>query len=244
MQELKIFENQDFGQVRTVTEDNKIYFCGSDVAKALGYVNPNKAIKDHCKGVTKRDTPTYGGIQEMSFIPEGDIYRLIVRSKLPSAEKFEKWVFDEVLPSIRQTGTYNRPMTQTELIAAQAQILVEMERKVNDTSDKLDRALDVIAKPVVSDSWRDSTNRIINSICKDNNLSYSSFRRTLYTELEQIAKCDLNARKRNLHTRLKASGSTSEQCRAVTKIDVIARDDKLRLIFDGIVKRHQVSYVR
>lgn len=101
-----IFSNEDFGQVRTIEVDGKVLFCGSDVAKALGYSNPQKAIRDHCKGVNELFTPTNGGEQKIKFIPEGDIYRLIIRSKLPSAERFETWVFDEVLPSIRKTGKY------------------------------------------------------------------------------------------------------------------------------------------
>lgn len=88
-----------------------MYFAGSDVAKALGYAIPHKAVQTHCKGVTKRDTPTSSGVQQMSYINEGDLYRLIMKSKLPSAEKFESWVMDEVLPSIRKTGSYNKPMT-------------------------------------------------------------------------------------------------------------------------------------
>ncbi len=103
---LRIFENEEFGKVRTIEENDKILFCGSDVARALGYINSRKALSDHCKGVTKRDTPTNGGMQEMSFIFEGDVYRLIAHSKLPNAEKFENWVFDEVLPSIRKHGIY------------------------------------------------------------------------------------------------------------------------------------------
>lgn len=111
MNELKIFENQKFGQVRTINEDGKILFCGSDVAKALGYAIPSKAVNTHCKGVSKMEVPTNGGKQEMLFIPEGDLYRLITNSKLPSAEEFESWVFDEVLPSIRKHGAYITPET-------------------------------------------------------------------------------------------------------------------------------------
>lgn len=103
---LKVFENSEFGQVRTIFEDGKVLFCGSDVARALGYSNTRDAISKHCKGVVKRDTLTNGGEQETSFIPEGDVYRLIIRSKLPSAQRFERWVFDEVLPTLRQTGSY------------------------------------------------------------------------------------------------------------------------------------------
>lgn len=106
MSEIKTFRNSLFGEVRTVKENNTVLFCGSDVAKALGYANPSKALSDHCKGVTKRYIPTASGEQQMSFIPESDVYRLIVRSKLPAAEKFERWIFEEVLPSIRKHGGY------------------------------------------------------------------------------------------------------------------------------------------
>lgn len=105
--EVTIFSNEEFGNVRTLQEGDKILFCGSDVARALGYSNPSKALNDHCKGVTKRYTPTGGGQQQLSYIYEGDIYRLVARSKLPTAERFEEWVFDEVLPTIRKTGGYN-----------------------------------------------------------------------------------------------------------------------------------------
>jgi len=106
MNKLQIFNNDQFGQIRTIEENNKVLFCGSDIANALGYVIPSKAVNAHCKGVSKMEVPTPGGIQEMLFISEGDVYRLITRSKLPTAEKFESWVFDEVLPTIRKTGGY------------------------------------------------------------------------------------------------------------------------------------------
>lgn len=111
MNNLKIFENTEFGQVRTIEENGNILFCGSDVAKALGYVIPSKAVNTHCKGVSKMEVPTNGGNQEMLFITEGDLYRLIVKSELPSAEKFERWVFDGILPSIRKHGAYMTPET-------------------------------------------------------------------------------------------------------------------------------------
>lgn len=104
--ELEIFKNEEFGEIRTLIVDDKPYFCASDVAKALGYTNPNKAVNDHCRAITKRSTPISGKIQAINFIPEGDVYRLIMKSKLPSAEKFETWVMDEVLPTIRKTGGY------------------------------------------------------------------------------------------------------------------------------------------
>lgn len=116
MNDLQIFDNPKFGKIRTLTEDGKTLFCGSDVAKALGYKNPSKALSDHCKGVTKRYTPTTSGQQEMNFIPEGDIYRLAAKSELPGADEFEHWIFDEVLPSIRKHGAYMTPDTIEKIL--------------------------------------------------------------------------------------------------------------------------------
>ena len=103
---MEIFRNSEFGSIRVIEEDGKYLFCGSDVAKALGYSNPRKAVRDHARGGTKRSIPTASGDQTMTFLPEGDVYRLIVHSRLPGAERFEKWVFDEVLPAIHRHGGY------------------------------------------------------------------------------------------------------------------------------------------
>ena len=131
MNELQIFNSGEFGEIRTIEIDGKPYFVGTDVAKALGYSNPRKAILDHCKGVTKRDTPTSSGIQSMSYINEGDLYRLIMKSKLPSAEKFESWVMDEVLSTIRKTGSYQKPLTTVEQIQVIATGFLDHEERLN-----------------------------------------------------------------------------------------------------------------
>ncbi|MFQ4258431.1 UNVERIFIED_CONTAM: hypothetical protein C4Z64_01215 [Clostridioides difficile] len=105
MNNLQIFEKMEFGQIRMAEIDNKPYFVGKDIAKSLGYKNTNDAILRHCKGVVKHEGFKINGIK-VALITEGDVYRLIVGSNLPNAEKFESWVFDEVLPSIRETGKY------------------------------------------------------------------------------------------------------------------------------------------
>lgn len=121
MNELQIFKNAEFGQIRTVEINGQPYFMASDVARALGYTNPSRSAKDHCKNLIKRcTTDSVGREQESLFIPESDIYRLIIKSKLPSAERFEKWLMEEVLPSIRKTGGYisgQETMTDAELMA-------------------------------------------------------------------------------------------------------------------------------
>lgn len=106
-------------QVRTVEEDGKVLFCGKDVATALGYTNHNKALGDHCRGVTKRYpiSDSLGRTQEARFITEGDLYRLITHSKLETAQQFETWVFDEVLPSIRKHGMYATPATIENMLS-------------------------------------------------------------------------------------------------------------------------------
>lgn len=105
MQDL-IFKNSEFGQLDLILVEDKIYFPATQCSKILGYKNPQDAIRSKCKGVRKMLTPTTGGSQEVNYIPEGDLYRLIISSKLPNAERFERWVFDEVLPTIHKTGGY------------------------------------------------------------------------------------------------------------------------------------------
>lgn len=119
MNSVQIFENPEFGFVRTLDIDGKPYFVANDIARALGYKRPADAITAHCKGSVNRRYLTDGGEQEMKVIPEGDVYRLIVRSQLPSAVRFEAWVFDEVLTSIRRNGGYiigQESLTDDELL--------------------------------------------------------------------------------------------------------------------------------
>lgn len=158
------FQSEEFGTLRTMDEGGQTWFCGTDVAKALGYVKPNNAIQKHCRSC---DTPKRGTIvdqlgreQEAVFITEGDVYRLITHSKLPSAERFESWVFDEVLPSIRQQGGYIAATEEDsdEMILARAlQIanakIAERTKQLADTSRKL-----AIAEPKAAfyDSVMDS----------------------------------------------------------------------------------------
>lgn len=138
MNNLQVFSNTEFGQVRTLVDGDKILFCASDIAKALGYVRPADAVTAHCKGSVKRRLLTEGGEQETKFIPEGDVYRLIVRSKLPNAEKFERWVFDEVLPTINKHGGYLTPDKIEEVLSNPDTIIrlatdlkAEREKRIN-----------------------------------------------------------------------------------------------------------------
>lgn len=114
---IQVFQNSKFGEVRIKEIDGIPHFVANDVAKALGYTNPSKATNDHCKkGIMMWGNDSLGRRQEFKFIPEGDIYRLVVKSQLPIADEFESWIFDEVLPSIRKNGIYATDVTIDNII--------------------------------------------------------------------------------------------------------------------------------
>ena len=137
MNELQIFNSPEFGQVRTMIVNGKIWFVGKDVAEGLGYTIPHKAIRTHCKGCSKMEYPTNGGKQEMLFITEGDVYRLASKSELPSAERFETWIFDEVLPSIRKHGMYMTSSVAQQAINNPTEFLARAVLVANQELDKL-----------------------------------------------------------------------------------------------------------
>lgn len=137
MNELMIFNNPEFGEVRTLEEDGEVLFCGSDVARSLGYGEPHKAISRHCKGGMKRPILTKGGEQELSFIPESDLYRLVFSSKLPTAEKFTEWVTAEVLPSIRKHGGYVNGQDQLSPEELMAKALMVAQKTLAERETRL-----------------------------------------------------------------------------------------------------------
>ncbi|HBF7900747.1 phage antirepressor KilAC domain-containing protein [Clostridioides difficile] len=138
---LQIFKNYNFGEIRTIEIDGKPYFVATDIAKALGYSNTRDAVKKHCKWVAKCDIPhpqSDSKVLKVNIIPEGDMYRLISNSELPNAEKFESWVFDEVLPTIRKTGGYihtTEDMSDDEIMARALQVA---QRKIESKNRELE----------------------------------------------------------------------------------------------------------
>lgn len=157
MTDLQTFTNAAFGKVRILYENGKPLFCGADACKALGYSNQWDALKRHCRYLVKREVPNPQSASKkvtMNFLPEGDLYRLITHSKLPSAEKFERWVFDEVLPTLRQTGQYGADPAELErlrrsnavlrdwlsLLAARKRDLVDIQSTLADVRKERDEA--------------------------------------------------------------------------------------------------------
>jgi len=141
----QIFKKVEFGSLELLFEDDKVYFPATECAKMLGYTNPRKAIRDHCPHGTKRSVGVQTGLQadgtkvmqniELKYIPEGDLYRLIIRSKLPSVEKFEQWVFDEVLPTIRKYGVYATGSV-LEQMTASPEFAIRLFEEIKAEQDK------------------------------------------------------------------------------------------------------------
>ena len=148
MKQVTIFENNLFGEVRFTEIEGKPYAVANDILEALGYSKGSwrTTLNRKCKGVTKCNILTNGGKQEINLIPEGDIYRLIVGSKLPQAQKFEKWVFDEVLPQIRKTGGYIPVKEEDDdftILAKAVQILQKTVERKDELIDKLEQQVEV-----------------------------------------------------------------------------------------------------
>lgn len=139
MNELQIFNSEEFGDIRTITIDNEPWFVGIDVAKSLGYANPKNAVPKHVSEEDKLSTQIeYAGQRrEVTIINESGLYSLIFGSKLESAKRFKRWVTSEVLPAIRKTGSYQKPMTIAEQIQLLAQGNVELEEKIEAVNDDL-----------------------------------------------------------------------------------------------------------
>ena len=144
MEQLKIFENEEFGQIRTVMRDGEVWFVGKDAAEALGYGKGKSlanAVSDHVdpedKGVTKMMTP--GGTQQVTIINESGLYSLILSSKLESAKRFKRWVTSEVLPAIRKTGSYEMDDYSPERIAIlmHDKKLVKIDNRVTDLENHM-----------------------------------------------------------------------------------------------------------
>lgn len=252
MNDLKIFSNPEFGSVRCIEKDGEPWWVLKDICEILGIQQTatiTSRLDDDEVGQTNL-VNTIGKNAAYKIVNESGLYNVIIRSDKPNAKAFRKWITSEVIPSIRKTGGYGIPqMSQSELILKIAQNNVELERRIaaaesetKAVSEKLDNALDVFTSPT-SDNWKDEMNRIINRMIEENNLNYGLFRRKLYDELEQTASCDLGSRQARLRGRMEKAGATYAERQAITKIDVISRDDKLKAIFDGIVRKYMAKYV-
>jgi anti-repressor protein len=123
------FSHDLFGEIRAIRRDEELWFVGSEIAKILGYADTAQAIRKNCKGGVHQTLPSISGEQVYTIIPESDLYRLVLRSKLPSAEQFQDWVVGEVLPTLRKTGRYEMPAPVAEASMAEMTLKVVLHLK-------------------------------------------------------------------------------------------------------------------
>lgn len=245
MNELMVFQNPEFGELRTAERNGETWFCLADICEPLGLKTFHVRGRLKTDGIVSIDTvDSMGRKQEMLFVNEGNLYRAIFQSRKPEAERFTDWVTDEVLPSIRKTGGYTaKPMTLTENVAAQAQILLEQEQRLTRIEQRVETALTAIARPG-GDTWVEDMKAAIAAYCKASGLMDTAGRGRLYEMLEREARCDTNARLRCLRQRRKEAGDRYKDYMALTKLDAIALDRKLRVAFEGIVARETARAVK
>lgn len=141
MNDLKVFENSEFGTIRTVIVNEEPYFVGKDVADILGYTNPSKALANHVDEEDKLNNDSLSSLGQRGgwLINESGLYSLILSSKMPNAKKFKRWVTSEVLPQIRKTGSYQKPMTALEQINLTQQAVLEVNEKIENVKDELEQ---------------------------------------------------------------------------------------------------------
>lgn len=200
MNELQIFNNEEFGKIRTVTINNEPWFVSKDVATALGYSNSRDAISKHVfdddKGVAKCDTPS--GRQEMSVINESGLYALIFGSKLDSAKRFKHWVTSEVLPSIRRTGGYQKPMTPEQMMRVQLGMIDKHEERLSKLENTMN--IDYGQQRVLE---KEVARAVIESLGGKDSNAYHEISKKVFSECNRDVKDYFHVNSRNNIPRLR-----------------------------------------
>lgn len=241
------FSIMTIGGVECYEKDGTAYLKLETVARGLGFTQEKNGI-EYVKWERVNDylldlgfSPEVG---KESYIPENIFYRLAMKAKNETAEKFQALVADEIIPSIRKTGGYQaKPMTQAEITLANAQAIVDHERRMESIeasqkvlADKLDKAAEAFTAPSYSaDTWQENARATIAAIVQKDGLSYQAYTGELYQRLESMAGVNLKSRQSFKQKRMKEAGVRYKERQAVTKLNVIADDSKLRLVFDHIL---------
>ena len=252
MSDIKIFNNQEFGQVRVLEINGEPYFVGKDVAEKLGYKNISDSLKKHVddedKGVAKCDT--LGGIQEMTVINESGLYSLILSSKLPTAKKFKRWVTSEVLPSIRKTGSYtNKPTCIEDVLISSLQEMKALKGEVQaikqetvKTKEEIQGIRDVVA--INSADWKTDCKNLITKIAyKLGGIGHiQDVYKEVYSTLDKRLGISLSTRLTNKRRRMADEGVCKSRRDKLNYVDVIADDKKLIEGYIALVKELSIKY--
>lgn len=242
MNEVKVFENLEFGEVRIIEVNGEPMFCLADICKSLEVKNATdvaKRLEDD--EVTRFNLG--GQVGETNFVTESGLYSVILRSDKPNAKKFRKWITSEVIPSIRKTGEYKAKTLspQFQLMQGLLNQMAEQEQRLQGVENFCNNVKEVMATPIAD--WREEINSHIRKIAKTSGIDYRALYTELYIELEKRAKCDLLRLSTNKRKRLVEQGRTAksidDEC---AKIAIIADNTRLKEIFNGIIKEYLIKY--
>ena len=270
MNELQIFNDEHFGQIRTAMINDEPYFMLADVCRVLEIKNSRDVLNRLSqKGVAITDTLTNGGKQQATFINESNKYKLAFTSRKKEAERFTDWVTGEILPTLRKTGTYS--MQKTNPLEALQQIgqsinktieaLVEQDRRMknietvtrvqNDRIGDMEKKVQLVydCTTITHDNWRTHVRPLINQIAKyipvlDSTDRFSAAWQESYHRLEQKFNCNLTLRVNNKKERLRLAGATKKVIDKVNNLDIIGEDKRLIECYISILKRMVLEYKR
>lgn len=249
MNNLQVFKNEQFGEVRVMERNGEPWFVGKDVAEILGYERSTKAVADHVDPEDRDAVPiqdSIGRMQNTPIINESGLYSLILSSKLPAAKKFKRWVTSEVLPSIRKHGDY---ISDTSDLSPELRLLINMERqqraqekRLAEVEEAVQATRDIIA--LNPNSWRsDATKMIVRIAQKMGGNEYiSTVHNEIYKLLDERFKVNLSVRLTNMRRRMAEEGISKSKRDKANRLDVIAEDKKLIEGFLIIVKEMAIKY--
>lgn len=235
---LRVFNNEEFGTIRTVMIDDEPWFVAADVCKALDIGNPSDAIRRlDADEVTLVSIEGASNGKPVNAVNEPGLYGMILGSRKPEAKAFKRWIKHDILPTLRKTGTYTaRTMTPNEIIAAIAADNVEKERRLKSLEDGFHEAMEVLAEPPEAEEWRKKIYQKVSRYCTRHDLDYTETWEKLYGQLEIRAGCNLATLQTRRRNRARIAGATASAVNAINRLDCIAADKRLREIFTGIVK--------
>lgn len=223
MNELQIFNSEEFGEIRTVNINGEPWLVGKDVAVALGYMNPQKAIRDHVleedRGVNEMDTPS--GRQKLVIINESGLYALIFGSKLDSAKRFKHWVTSEVLPTIRKTGGYQKPLTQQEMMRIQLGMIDDHESRIENLENNM--TIDYGQQMVLQDAVNKT---VVECLGVKDSEAYREISKKVFAECNRDLKhrFQVNARNNVQKLRFEEAVEYAKNWRPCTNTQIMIKD--------------------
>lgn len=223
MNELQIFNSEEFGEIRTVNINGEPWLAGKDVAVALGYMNPQKAIRDHVleedRGVNEMDTPS--GRQKLVIINESGLYALIFGSKLDSAKRFKHWVTSEVLPTIRKTGGYQKPLTQQEMMRIQLGMIDDHESRIENLENNM--TIDYGQQMVLQDAVNKT---VVECLGGKDSEAYREISKKVFAECNRDLKhrFQVNARNNVQKLRFEEAVEYAKNWRPCTNTQIMIKD--------------------